>query len=68
MTMIEHPRIGEGIDVELKENMVFSCHPHVIADDGSTLYMQDTFRIGKSEGESLARVPLQLFSGSEPRA
>ena len=65
MTMIEHPRIGEGIDVELREDMVFSCHPHVIADDGSTLYMQDTFRIGKSAGEPLSQVPLQLFSGSE---
>jgi Xaa-Pro aminopeptidase len=67
MTMIEHPRIGEGIDVELRENMVFSCHPHVIAEDGSTLYMQDTFRIGKSAGESLSQVPLRLFSGSESR-
>jgi Xaa-Pro dipeptidase len=67
MTMIEHPRIGEGIDVELKENMVFSCHPHVIAEDGSTLYMQDTFRIGTSEGEPLSHVPLRLFSGSEAR-
>jgi Xaa-Pro dipeptidase len=64
MTMIEHPRIGEGIDIELKENMIFSCHPHVIADDGSTLYMQDTFRIGKGEGEPLSKVPLKLFSGS----
>jgi Xaa-Pro dipeptidase len=68
MTMIEHPRIGEGIDVELRENMVFSCHPHVIADDGSTLYMQDTFRIGRNEGEPLSQVPLRLFSGSEQRA
>jgi Xaa-Pro dipeptidase len=67
MTMIEHPRIGEGIDVELKENMVFSCHPHVIAEDGSTLYMQDTFRIGATEGEPLSEVPLQLFRGSERR-
>jgi Xaa-Pro dipeptidase len=66
MTMIEHPRIGEGIEVELRENMVFSCHPHVIAEDGSTLYMQDTFRIGKSEGEPLSQLPLRLFSGSEP--
>src|SRR5580765_4550061 len=28
MTMIEHPRVGEGIDVELRENMVVSMHPH----------------------------------------
>jgi Xaa-Pro dipeptidase len=68
MTMIEHPRIGEGIDVELRENMVFSCHPHAIAEDGSTLYMQDTFLIGKSAGEPLSQVPLRLFSGSEAAA
>src|SRR5207253_10624095 len=34
MTMIEHPKIGEGIDTELRENMIFSMHPHVIADNG----------------------------------
>ena len=30
MTMIEHPRIGEGIEIELRENMVVSMHPHAI--------------------------------------
>src|SRR4029450_2864539 len=34
MTMIEHPKIGEGIETELKENMVFSMHPHAIAGNG----------------------------------
>ena len=32
MTMIELPKIGEGVDFELGENMVFSMHPHAIAD------------------------------------
>ncbi len=27
MTMIEHPKIGEGIETELREDMVFSLHP-----------------------------------------
>src|SRR5207253_893035 len=27
MTMIEHPRIGEGVETELAANMVFSMHP-----------------------------------------
>ena len=31
MTMIEFPKIGEGVDFELGENMVFSMHPHAIA-------------------------------------
>ena len=31
MTMIEHPRIGEGIDTVLEANMVFSMHPHAIS-------------------------------------
>ena len=30
MTMIEHPKIGEGVDTELAANMVFSMHPHSI--------------------------------------
>ena len=34
MTMIEFPKIGEGVETELAANMVFSMHPHAIADDG----------------------------------
>jgi Xaa-Pro aminopeptidase len=68
MTMLEHPRIGEGIDVELREGMVFSMHPHAIAGGGSAcLYMQDTWCIGASGGEPLSSVPLQIFDGTEPR-
>jgi Xaa-Pro aminopeptidase len=68
MTMIEHPRIGEGIDVELREGMIFSMHPHAIADGASAcLYMQDTWSIGADAGEPLADVPLAIFDGSEPR-
>jgi Xaa-Pro aminopeptidase len=68
MTMIEHPRIGEGIDVELREGMILSMHPHAIADGaGACLYMQDTWRIGADAGEPLADVALAIFDGSEPR-
>jgi Xaa-Pro aminopeptidase len=68
MTMIEHPRIGEGIDVELREGMIFSMHPHAIAERASAcLYMQDTWCIGADAGEPLADVPLAIFDGSEPR-
>jgi len=65
MTMIEHPRIGEGNDAVLRENMVFSMHPHVIAPDGSCLYMQETWRIGADAGEQLSALPLKIFDGSE---
>ena len=65
MTMIEHPRVGEGNETVLRENMVFSMHPHVIADDGSCLYMQETWRIGKDAGEQLSGLPLKIFDGSE---
>jgi Xaa-Pro aminopeptidase len=68
MTMIEHPRIGEGNEIELREDMVFSMHPHVIADDGSCLYMQETWRIGRTEGEQLSTLPLKIFDGSETRS
>jgi Xaa-Pro aminopeptidase len=68
MTMLEHPRIGEGVDVELREGMVLSMHPHAIAGSGSAcLYMQDTWCIGAQAGEPLANVPLAIFDGHEPR-
>ena len=68
MTMIEHPRIGEGIDVELRAGMVLSMHPHAIAGEGSAcLYMQDTWCVGADGGEPLSSVPLRIFDGREPR-
>ena len=68
MTMIEFPKIGEGVQLELKENMIFSMHPHAIADgQRACLYMQDTWRIGKDGGEPLSKVPMQVFDGTEPR-
>jgi Xaa-Pro dipeptidase len=67
MTMIEHPRIGEGIDVELRENMVVSMHPHAItADERACLYMQDTWRVTADGGEPFSSVPLGIYDGSEP--
>jgi Xaa-Pro dipeptidase len=68
MTMIEHPKIGEGVDVELREGMIFSMHPHAIADGASAcLYMQDTWCLGPDGGEPLSSVPLSIFDGREPR-
>jgi Xaa-Pro aminopeptidase len=62
MTMIEHPKIGEGVDVELRENMVFSMHPHVIADNGrDCLYMQDTWLVTADGGEPLAGLPMKIY-------
>jgi Xaa-Pro aminopeptidase len=62
MTMIEHPKIGEGIETELKENMVFSMHPHVIAENGTDcLYMQDTWLVTADGGEPLAGLPMKVY-------
>jgi len=62
MTMIEHPKIGEGVDTELAANMVFSMHPHVIAGDGAAcLYMQDTWLVTDTGGEPLSRLPLRIY-------
>ena len=62
MTMIEHPKIGEGIDTELRENMVLSMHPHVIADNGhDCLYMQDTWLVTADDGEPLAGLPMKIY-------
>lgn len=68
MTMLEYPAIGANSDVPLEENMIFSLHPQVVDRDGKVcLYTQDTYRIGKTEGECLADVPWKFFNGGETR-
>jgi Xaa-Pro dipeptidase len=67
-TMLEYPAIGAKSDVPLQENMIFSLHPQVVDQDGKVcLYTQDTYRIGKTEGECLADVPWRFFTGEERR-
>jgi Xaa-Pro aminopeptidase len=66
--MIEHPAIGAKSDIQLEENMIFSLHPQVVDKDGKVcLYTQDTYRVGKTEGECLASVPWKFFTGQESR-
>ncbi len=65
-TMLEYPAIGSKSEVPLEENMIFSLHPQVVDRDGKVcLYTQDTYRIGKTEGECLADVPWRFFNGQE---
>jgi Xaa-Pro aminopeptidase len=67
-TMIEYPAIGAKCDAVLKENMIFSFHPQVVDQDGKVcLYTQDTYRVGKTEGECLADVPWKFYTGAETR-
>jgi hypothetical protein len=62
MTMIEFPKIGEGVETELRENMVFSLHPHAIAPTGEDcLYMQETWLVTAAGGEPLSSLPMQVF-------
>ena len=64
MTMIEFPKIGEGSEVELKENMVLSMHPHAIASNGEDcLYMQDTWLVTPEGGVPLADLPMEIWVG-----
>lgn len=68
-TMLEYPAIGAKSEVPLEENMILSLHPQVVDRDGKVcLYTQDTYRIGKTEGECLANVPWQFFAGQETPA
>jgi Xaa-Pro dipeptidase len=65
MTMIEFPKIGEGVETELRENMVFSMHPHAIAANGEDcLYMQETWLVTSGEGVPLSSLPMQIFRSS----
>lgn len=67
-TMLEHPAIGAKSEIQLQENMIFSLHPQVVDKDGKVcLYTQDTYRVGKTEGECLASVPWKFFTGEESR-
>ena len=62
MTMIEFPKIGEGVETELRENMVFSMHPHVIAENGhDCFYMQETWLVGPDGGIPLSGLPSKIF-------
>jgi Xaa-Pro dipeptidase len=61
MTMIEFPRVGEGVDVELAAGMVLSMHPHAIAPNGEDcLYMQDTWLVTADGGVPLADLPMEV--------
>lgn len=65
-TMLELPNIGAGWDTPLRENMIFSLHPQVVDQEGRVcLYTQDTYRVGKNEGESLCDVEWKLYRGGE---
>jgi len=65
-TMLEHPAIGAASDVRLRENMVLSIHPQVVDQQGRVcLYTQDTFRVGKTEGENLTDVPWKFYRGGD---
>jgi Xaa-Pro aminopeptidase len=63
MTMIEFPKVGEGSDVELKQNMVLSMHPHAIAANGEAcLYMQDTWLVTADGGVPLADLEMGIWA------
>jgi len=63
MTMIEFPKVGEGSDVELKQNMVISMHPHAIAANGEDcLYMQDTWLVTADGGVPLADLEMGIWA------
>jgi Xaa-Pro aminopeptidase len=68
MTISEHPRIGEGNETVLRENMVVSMHPHAITqDERACLYMQDTWLVTADGGVPFSDVPLRIYDGSEDR-
>src|ERR1700690_145095 len=67
-TMLEYPAIGAESNVALEENMIFSLHPQVVDQDGKVcLYTQDTYRVGRDEGECLASVEWKFYKGGETR-
>lgn len=66
MTMIEMPRIGEGFDFVLPENMVCSMHPHIMNKEKThSLYFQETYRVTANGGEPLSGTKIKVYDGSE---
>lgn len=66
MTMIEYPGISATSAVVLREGMVLSMHPQVVDQNGRVcFYTQDTYRVGKNEGENLTQIPWKVYSGGE---
>lgn len=66
MTMIEMPRIGEGFDFVLPENMVCSMHPHVMNEERThSLYFQETYRVTAAGGEPLSGTAIRAYDGTE---
>jgi Xaa-Pro aminopeptidase len=66
MTMIEMPRIGEGFDFVLPENMVCSMHPHVMNEERThSLYFQETYRVTTEGGEPLSGTAIDAYDGTE---
>jgi Xaa-Pro dipeptidase len=66
MTMIEMPRIGEGFDFVLPENMVCSMHPHVMNEERThSLYFQETYRVTAEGGEPLSGTAIKAYDGTE---
>jgi len=62
MTMLEFPKIGEGVETVLQPNMVISMHPHAIAANGEDcLYMQDTWLVTDGGGVALAGLPMKIY-------
>ncbi len=66
MTMIEMPRIGEGFDFVLPENMICSMHPHVMNEERThSLYFQETYRVTAEGGEPLSGTAIKSYDGTE---
>ena len=66
MTMIELPRIGEGSEFVLPENMVCSMHPHIMNEARThSLYFQETYRVTANGGEPLSGTAIVAYDGSE---
>ena len=66
MTMIEMPRIGEGFDFVLPENMVCSMHPHVMNEERThSLYFQETYHVTADGGVPLSGTAIDVYDGTE---
>src|SRR5262249_50067462 len=66
MPMIAFPKIGEGVETELAENMACSVPPRASAPDGTgCLYMQEPWLVTADGGEPLSGLPMRVYTADE---
>jgi hypothetical protein len=69
MTMIEHPKIGEGVETRFaREHGLLDASPRHCGQWRGLSLMQDTWLVTADGGEPLAGLPMRIVRAGESQA